>query len=88
MGNSFKNLIPVILSFIDVDKKVSLKKSKVLITLAIYLLELKINEFEIINVEVLTSLDLLFIVDTTASMIPYIETIKKNMINIINNIIK
>ena len=48
------------------------------------------NEIEsvgvIINVEEKTSLDLLFIMDLTGSMGPYIEQVKNNMINIMNRI--
>lgn len=43
--------------------------------------------FEISTVETSTSLDLLFIVDMTGSMRPYLEEIKRNLINIINGII-
>ena len=41
----------------------------------------------IINVEAKTSLDLLFAMDITGSMQPYIEEAKENLINIINRII-
>ena len=41
----------------------------------------------IINVEAKTSLDLLFVMDITGSMQPYIEEAKENLINIINRII-
>ena len=48
------------------------------------------NEIEsvgvIINVEEKTSLDLLFIMDLTGSMEPYIDQVKNNMINIMNRI--
>ena len=38
--------------------------------------------------EISTSLDLLFIMDITGSMKPYLEEAKKNIITIINDIIK
>ena len=41
----------------------------------------------LINVEERTSLDLLFIMDITGSMGPYVEQAKSNLINIINKII-
>ena len=41
----------------------------------------------IINVEEKTSLDLLFVMDITGSMGPYLEEAKKNIINIINKIL-
>ena len=48
------------------------------------------NEIEsvgvVINVEEKTSLDLLFIMDLTGSMGPYIEQVKHNIINIMNRI--
>ena len=48
------------------------------------------NEIEsvgvVINVEEKTSLDLLFIMDLTGSMGPYIEQVKQNIINIMNRI--
>ena len=52
----------------------------------------KINEemnimIEIIDVEAKTSLDLLFVMDITGSMGPYLNQVKKNIINIINRII-
>ena len=40
----------------------------------------------IINVEEQTSLDLLFIMDITLSMEPYLDQAKENVINIINRI--
>ena len=42
----------------------------------------------ITNVEIKTSLDLLFVIDMTGSMKPYIEEAKKNIINIMDRIIK
>ena len=51
----------------------------------------QINELnlldEILNVEISTSLDLLFIIDITGSMSPYINEVKRNIISIINGII-
>jgi hypothetical protein len=44
--------------------------------------------FEMVNVEVSTSLDLLFIMDITGSMGSYLEQAKNNILNIINDIIK
>ena len=41
----------------------------------------------IINIEVKTSLDLLFVMDITGSMKPFLEQAKKNIINIMNKII-
>ena len=41
---------------------------------------------KIINVEGKTSLDLLFIIDATESMGPYIDQVKQNIINIMNRI--
>ena len=41
----------------------------------------------LINVEEKTSLDLLFIMDTTGSMDPYISQVKNNLVNIINKIV-
>jgi len=41
----------------------------------------------IINVEERTSLDLLFVMDITGSMYPYVEEAKKNIIDIINRIV-
>ena len=52
---------------------------------------IKKNEIQsiiiIINVEERTSLDLLFVMDLTGSMSPYVEQAKSNIINIINRII-
>ena len=48
--------------------------------------ELKLLD-EIVNVEISTSLDLLFIIDITGSMWPYINEVKRNIISIINGII-
>ena len=45
------------------------------------------NFQKIINVEEKTSLDLIFILDVTSSMDPYLEQIKLNLFNIINRII-
>ena len=42
---------------------------------------------EIANVEISTSLDLLFIMDITCSMSPYIEDAKDNILSIINRIV-
>ena len=54
-------------------------------------LDRQINELrlldEIVNVEISTSLDLLFIIDITGSMWPYINEVKRNIISIINGII-
>lgn len=49
----------------------------------------KIDDFTgIFNVEVSTSLDLLFIMDLTGSMRPYIEYVKKYLLNIVDGIVK
>ena len=49
----------------------------------------KIYEFTgIFNVEVSTSLDLLFILDLTGSMVPYINYVKKYLLDIIDGIVK
>ena len=48
----------------------------------------QINNFEISVIETSTSLDLLFIMDVTGSMEPYIDKVKSDLINIINGIIK
>ena len=49
----------------------------------------KIEDFTgIFNVEVSTSLDLLFIMDITGSMGPYITDVKNNLLNIIDGIVK
>ena len=100
MGKSTMNLIPVILNFLNIDinekvddglvGKISINKVKIYTTLGIYLLELGINKLGLVtlDVEASTSLDLLFIVDKTGSMQPYIDEVKQNMINIINGIIK
>ena len=58
----------------------------------ITLIQEKINEemnimIESIDVEAKTSLDLLFVMDITGSMGPYLNQVKKNIINIINRII-
>ena len=54
-------------------------------------LDRQINELnllvEILNVEISTSLDLLFIVDITGSMKSYMNEVKKNIISVINGII-
>ena len=54
-------------------------------------LDRQINELnllvEILNVEISTSLDLLFIVDITGSMTSYMNEVKKNIISVINGII-
>lgn len=42
---------------------------------------------ETIEIEAKTSLDLLFVMDITGSMGPYLNQVKINMINIINRII-
>ena len=47
-----------------------------------------INNFEISVIETSTSLDLLFIMDVTGSMEPYIDKVKADLINIINGIIE
>ena len=43
---------------------------------------------EISNVEIFTSLDLLFIMDITGSMTNYLEEAKNNILSIINSIIE
>ena len=48
----------------------------------------KIDELEISVIETSTSLDLLFIMDVTGSMEPYIDKVKEDLINIINGIIE
>ena len=49
----------------------------------------KIDDFTgIFNVEVSTSLDLLFILDMTGSMSPYINYVKKYLLDIIDGIVK
>ena len=47
----------------------------------------EINDIRISVVETSTSLDLLFIMDVTVSMEPYIDKVKSDLINIINSII-
>ncbi len=57
MGKSFNIVLPFIFSFIiQENRKVSLNKSKILITLAIYLCEFGINKLGIVNVETIISL--------------------------------
>ena len=46
------------------------------------------NTFELSGIETSTSLDLLFIMDVTGSMQPYIDKVKADLINIINGIIE
>ena len=48
----------------------------------------KIEELEISVIETSTSLDLLFIMDVTGSMEPYIDKVKEDLINIINGVIE
>ena len=48
----------------------------------------QINNIEISVIETSTSLDLLFIMDVTGSMEPYIDKVKSDLINIIDGIIK
>ena len=89
MRKCYNILIPIMISFITLEnRRVSLNKSKILITLVIYLCEFGINKLGIVNVEATTTLDFLFILYITGSMRPYLDEIKENIINIINGIIK
>ena len=95
MGKNSMNLIPIIINFFNIDininilggieGKVSINKVKLYITLGIYLLEFSLNKLGLVksDVEASKSLYLLFIVDITGSMEPYINKVKQNMINII-----
>ena len=98
MGKSTINLVPVILDFFDIDLndidfdkvgKPSINYVKIIGAIAIYAIEYWINNMKgIVKIEAITSLDLLFIVDITGSMSPYLRNVKDNIINIINGIIK
>ena len=68
--------------------KVSVNYVKIVGAIAIYAKEYYINNINgIVKIEATTSLDLLFIVDVTGSMDPYLKKVKENIINIINGII-
>ena len=101
--NNIKNIINEIgknsgiiesnlLSNIIIPTFVFKKEKTIMIYIISYFLASEI-EFEvdimlgIANVEIVTSLDLLFIMDCTGSMSPYIKEAKNNILSIINSII-
>ena len=97
MGKRTTNIIPVLINFSGIDGDIditdgiiSLNKVKLYSIIGRYSLEFGMNKMGLVkvNVETSTSLDLLFIVDITGSMQPYINEVKENLINIINGIIK
>ena len=84
MGNNIVNMIPATLtlaSFLDLNKGGN--KVEIVVTIALFFLEDKLKDITKFEIEVTTSLDLLFILDVTGSMKPYLEEIKKNIIKII-----
>lgn len=86
-GDNFKDsIIPFVKNLIYL-RNPSLFKAKVLIGVAIYTTEFIVSKWNIYKIRATTSLDLLFIVDITGSMKPYLEEIKEKIINIIDGII-
>ena len=101
LGKSTLNIVPIIANFFGIDSKniiktaknivtgkVSLNYAKVLGAVAVYFLDYWVSQQKLFNIETSTSLDLLFIVDITGSMEPYLEEVKDKMIKIIEGIIK
>lgn len=100
LGKSTINLISIIADFlslnptkidlknpVSVSGKVSIIKAKAYFALWVYAFEFFIDHIGMFNVESSTSLYLLFIVDATGSMDPYLIQVKNELINIINGII-
>lgn len=78
MGINIINIIPAALtlaSFLDLNKGGN--KVKIVITIALFFLQDKLKDITKFEIGVTTSLDLLFILDVTGSMKPYLEEIKK-----------
>jgi len=100
LGKGTINIIPIIANFFDlnptkidlknptkVSGKVSVNKVKVYFAVGVYAFDFFIDKIGMFNVETSTSLDLLFIVDITGSMDPYLRQVKNELINIINGIV-
>ena len=86
----FLSLNPTIIDLknpVAVPGKVSIIKAKAYFALGLCGFKFFIDHIGMFNVESSTSLDLLFIVDATGSMYPYLIQIKNELINIINGII-
>ena len=89
INESSKIIVPIKLSYIDLNNKIiPLNYSQILIALSGYLIENNFNKMIINNVKIPPSLDLLFIVDITLSMETYLEIIKINIKKTINEIVK
>ena len=86
LNNCCSKKIPFVKNLIYL-RNPSLFKAKVLIGVAIYTTEFIVSKWNIYKIRATTSLDLLFIVDITGSMKPYLEEIKEKIINIIDGII-
>ena len=84
---TINNKNPVLEPFIEMNTN-SIYSSLILTDLIITEIPETCNDFEMVNVEISTSLDLLFIMDITGSMTPYLEEVKKNIYTIINGIIE
>ena len=100
LGKGTINIVPIIANFLDlnptkidlknpkiVSEKVSISKVKLYFALTVYAFDFFFDNIGMFNVETSTSLDLLFIVDITGSMDPYLKQVKNELINIINGIV-
>ena len=87
MGDNILNMIPASLNLISLtgNNKHGIKTT-IIVSAAILGMELMIDNLNKIEIQATTSLDLLFILDVTGSMQPYLDEIKKNLINIITGI--
>ena len=82
------NLLSKIIIPVIVFKKEKLTTLYIITYLLVSYIESEVDKMlEIANVEIETSLDLLFIMDITGSMSPYIKDAKDNILSIINRIV-
>ena len=86
-GDNFKDAIVPVIKILFSLRLESLFRANALTGVAIYTMEFIISKWNIYKIRATTSLDLLFIVDVTGSMSPYLEEIKSKIINIIDGII-
>ena len=86
-GDNFKDAaVPAIRILLSMRDGSSFK-SKIILGIAIYTMEFIVSRWNIYEIKATTSLDLLFIVDITGSMRPYLEEIKEKIIEIIDGIV-
>lgn len=86
-GDNFKDAVIPFTKILFSLRKGSLFKAKVITGIALYTTEFIVSRWNIYEIRATTSLDLLFIVDLTGSMKPYLNEIKEKIINIIDGII-